>query len=77
MNQQTLSHPAQPAASATSNARLSTPAVEPQQKVIRMTMAEWKRIHKDFKGIHRNPDGSIAWRSVLRPGGLVAVEIVK
>lgn len=44
--------------------------------VIRMTMAEWKRIHRDFKGTHIGPDGK-RWRSVLRPGGLVAVEIIK
>ncbi len=44
--------------------------------VVRMTMDEWKRIHRDFKGSHIGPDGK-RWRSVLRPGGLVAVEIIK
>ena len=43
---------------------------------VRMTMAEWKRIHPDFKGSHIGPDGK-RWRSVLRPSGMVAVEIIR
>ena len=66
----------QPAAAPTSPSPLP-PSDGREPRVIRMTMAEWRAIHRDFKGIHRNPDGSIAWRSVLRPGGLVAVEIIK
>ena len=44
--------------------------------VEKMTMDQWKRIHRDFKGTHIGPDGK-RWRSVLRCGGLVRVEIIK
>ena len=40
-----------------------------------MTRSEWKATHRDFKGSHIGPDGK-RWRSVLRPGGMVAVEII-
>ena len=43
---------------------------------VRMTMAEWKATHKDFKGSHKGPDGK-RWRSVLRRSRLVRVEIIK
>ena len=66
----------QPAAAPTSPSPLA-PSDGQKPNVVRMTMEEWRAVHRDFKGIHRNPDGSIAWRSVLRPGGLVAVEIIK
>ena len=63
---------------------LKTPATDeslrgdPHQKaaVVQMTMSEWKAIHKDFKGTHKGQDGK-RWRSVLRPGGLARVEIIK
>lgn len=44
--------------------------------VEKMTMDQWKRIHHDFKASHIGPDGK-RWRAVLRPGGLIHVEIVK
>ncbi len=44
--------------------------------VVRMTMDEWKRTHRDYKGSHIGPDGK-RWRSVLKAGGLAVVEIVK
>ena len=51
---------------------------DPHQKaaVLKMTMAEWKATHKDFKGSHKGPDGK-RWRSVLRRSRLVRVEIIK
>ncbi len=81
MIMQTFKTPVQHADSAPLNDRLSTPAGGEQHDgthaVVRMTMTEWKGIHRDFKAIHRNSDGSIRWRSILRPGGLIAVEIIK
>ena len=51
-------------------ARLPRPAPEPA-KPVQMTMAEWKAIHKDFKG---KVNGQ---RSTMIDGRLVPVEIVK
>ncbi|TAL80701.1 MAG: hypothetical protein EPN77_19375 [Candidimonas sp.] len=48
------------------------PAKRRPQKLIRMTMEEWKKVHRDFKG--KLPDGG---RSVIHNGGLTRVEIVK
>jgi hypothetical protein len=65
----------QPAAAPTSPSPLA-PSDGANTNTVRMTMAEWKRIHRDYKGSHIGPDGR-RWRSVLRPGGMVTVEIVK
>lgn len=46
-----------------------------RSEYLRMTRSEWKATHRDFKGSHIGPDGK-RWRSVLRPGGMVAVEII-
>lgn len=54
----------------------SLPPSDVGNNVIQMTSEEWKRIHRDFKGSHIGPDGK-RWRSVLRPGGMVTVEIIK
>ncbi|WP_079416148.1 hypothetical protein [Thiomonas intermedia] len=43
---------------------------------VQMTMEEWKRVHRDFKGSHVGPDGKRI-RTVLQLGGLVRVEIIK
>lgn len=47
---------------------------------VRMTRAEWKATPRDYKCIHRNAEGKIAWRSVMRTGTygptLYPVEIV-
>lgn len=65
----------QPAAAPTIPSPLP-PSDGAENRTVRMTMTEWKRIHKDFKGSHIGPDRK-RWRSVLRPGGMVAVEIIK
>ena len=45
-------------------------------EVVQMTMSEWKKAHRDFRGTHIvGPDGK-RWRSVLRCGGLIRVEII-
>lgn len=46
-----------------------------RSEYVQMTMDQWKRIHRDFKGTHIGPDGK-RWRSVLRCGGLIRVEII-
>lgn len=70
---------------ATQRAALSTQALTPNEgakpdNTVRMTRAEWKAMHRDFKGIHRNAQGKIEWRSALLPGPggatLYPVEIV-
>lgn len=57
---------------------IPTPTEPPlgRNEHLQMTMAEWKAIHRDFKGMHKGQDGK-RWRTVLRPGGLIHVEIVK
>ena len=47
-----------------------------RNEYLQLTMTEWKAIHRDFKGSHVGPDGK-RWRTVLRPGGLIRVEIIK
>lgn len=47
-----------------------------------MTSAEWKATHRDSKGVHRDANGKIAYRTVLRycpvhGTTLVPVTIVK
>lgn len=81
MRQQTYeacTTPAQPMNSAAPTMSLPSPQSEGAQDkpLVLMTMAEWKRVPRDFKGSHIGPDGK-RWRSVLRPGGMVAVEIIK
>lgn len=69
------SRASQPAAAPGSPSPLA-PSDGVSNNVVRMTMDEWKRTHRDFKGTHIGPDGK-RWRSVLRPGGMAAVVIVK
>ena len=79
MNTQSLNDPRTGSCADHSDAPHDEPSLSPskgERRVIRMTMAEWKRIHRDFKGNHVDADGT-RWRSVLRPGGLVPVEIIK
>ncbi len=74
MSAATLYPSGKPQALRASNDEAPTAAVG--RIVERMTMEQWKAIHRDFKGSHIGPDGK-RWRAVLRCGGLVAVEIVK
>jgi protein-L-isoaspartate O-methyltransferase len=51
--------------------RAADEAAKAPKKVIRMTMDEWKKVHRDYKGNY--PDG----RVVMHGGQMVPVEIVK
>ena len=47
-----------------------------RSEYVQMTMAEWKKTHKDFKGSCIGSDGK-HWGCVLRSGGMVRVDITK
>lgn len=60
---------------------IDKPTDKPTEKtntvqVLQMTRAEWKATHRDSKGVHRNAEGKITWRSALHGGLLYPVEIV-